>query len=26
LPVRPQKVELDPDHWIVADHMSTKGN
>ena len=26
LPMRPQKVELDPDHWIIADKVSTKGN
>lgn len=25
LPARPVKVELDPDHWIIADKMSTKG-
>jgi Peptidase family M1 domain len=26
LPARPQKVELDPDHWIIADNLSTKAN
>lgn len=26
LPMRPKKVELDPDHWILADKISTKGN
>lgn len=26
LPMRPQKVELDPDHWIIADKVSTRGN
>lgn len=25
LPARPRKVELDPDHWIIADKISTKG-
>ena len=25
LPMRPKKVELDPDHWILADKVSTKG-
>ena len=26
LPLRPRKVELDPEHWIIADKMSAKGN
>ena len=26
LPARPRKVELDPDHWILAEGLSTKGN
>jgi hypothetical protein len=26
LPMRPRKVELDPDHWIIADKISTKAN
>jgi aminopeptidase N len=26
LPMRPKKVELDPDHWILADSISTRGN
>jgi aminopeptidase N len=26
LPMRPSKVELDPDHWILAEKVSTKGN
>jgi len=26
LPTRPQKVELDPHHWILSDKTSTKGN
>jgi hypothetical protein len=26
LPMRPKKVELDPDHWIIAEKVSTKGN
>ena len=26
LPMRPKKVELDPDRWILADKISTKGN
>jgi aminopeptidase N len=25
LPTRPRKVELDPDHWIIAEKVSTKG-
>ncbi len=25
LPGRPKKVELDPQHWIIADKMTTKG-
>jgi hypothetical protein len=25
LPARPRKVELDPDHWIIAEKISTKG-
>jgi hypothetical protein len=23
LPARPKKVELDPDHWIIADKVTT---
>jgi aminopeptidase N len=26
LPLRPKKVELDPEHWIIAEHTSTKGS
>jgi len=26
LPMRPKKVELDPDHWIISEKVSTKGN
>lgn len=26
LPMRPNKVELDPDRWILAEKVSTKGN
>lgn len=26
LPMRPRKVELDPDHWILSERTSTKGN
>ncbi|HEV8135236.1 MAG TPA: M1 family aminopeptidase [Pyrinomonadaceae bacterium] len=26
LPLRPRKVELDPDHWILSERTSTKGN
>jgi hypothetical protein len=26
LPMRPRKVELDPDRWILAEGVSTKGN
>lgn len=26
LPMRPRKVELDPDRWILAEGISTKGN
>ena len=26
LPMRPKKVELDPDHWILSEKTSTKGN
>jgi len=26
LAARPRKVELDPDHWILAEGVSTKGN
>lgn len=26
LPMRPKKVELDPDRWILAERISTKGN
>lgn len=26
LPMRPKKVELDPDRWILAEKISTKGN
>jgi aminopeptidase N len=26
LPMRPKKVELDPDHWILSERTSTKGN
>ena len=26
LPMRPKKVELDPEHWIISDKMSIKGN
>lgn len=26
LPMRPRKVELDPDRWILAEKISTKGN
>ncbi|HEX3253478.1 MAG TPA: M1 family aminopeptidase [Pyrinomonadaceae bacterium] len=26
LPMRPKKVELDPDRWIISEKVSTKGN
>ena len=26
LPMRPKKVELDPDHWIISEKVSSKGN
>jgi hypothetical protein len=26
LPMRPKKVELDPDHWILSEKTTTKGN
>jgi hypothetical protein len=26
LPMRPKKVELDPEHWILSESTSTKGN
>ncbi len=26
LPARPQKVELDPHHWVLSDKTSTKSN
>jgi hypothetical protein len=26
LPIRPRKVELDPDHWIISERTSTKGS
>ncbi|HKY26848.1 MAG TPA: M1 family aminopeptidase [Pyrinomonadaceae bacterium] len=26
LPARPKKISLDPDHWIIAENTSTKGN
>jgi len=26
LPVRPSKVELDPNHWVLSEKTSTKGN
>jgi hypothetical protein len=26
LPARPRKVELDPERWILAESVSTKGN
>jgi hypothetical protein len=26
LPMRPKKVELDPEHWILSEKTSTKGN
>jgi hypothetical protein len=26
LPARPQKVTLDPNHWIISQETSTKGN
>ncbi|PYS69421.1 MAG: hypothetical protein DMF69_17075, partial [Acidobacteria bacterium] len=26
LPMRPKKVELDPDHWILSEKTATKGN
>ena len=26
LPARPQKVELDPNHWVISQDTSTKGN
>jgi hypothetical protein len=26
LPMRPKKVELDPEHWILSERTSTKGN
>ena len=26
LPMRPKKVELDPDRWILSEKISTKGN
>ena len=26
LPARPQKVELDPNHWVISQETSTKGN
>jgi hypothetical protein len=26
LPMRPKKVELDPDRWILSEKVSTKGN
>jgi hypothetical protein len=26
LPMRPRKVELDPDHWIMSEKTSTKRN
>jgi hypothetical protein len=26
LPVRPKKVELDPDRWILSEKTTTKGN
>jgi len=26
LPMRPKKVELDPEHWIISERTATKGN
>jgi hypothetical protein len=26
LPMRPRKVELDPEHWILSERTSTKGS